>query len=65
MHSMAIYKDKGRRNSDTRGDIPEFKVVKIITLGEVMIFPPFGMEVTPSFSTQKEKGEVSPLFDAV
>ena len=61
MHSMAIYKDKGKRNSDTRGEIPEFKVVKIIALGEVMI----GMEVTPSFSTQKEKGEVSPLFETV
>jgi hypothetical protein len=62
---MAIYKDKGRRNSDTRGDIPEFKVVKIIALGEVMIFAPLGMEVTRFFSTQKEKGELSPLFDAV
>jgi hypothetical protein len=62
---MTIYKDKGRRNSNTRGDIPEFKVVKIIALGEVMIFAPFGMEVTLSFSTQKEKGELSPLFDTV
>jgi hypothetical protein len=36
-------------------DIPEIEVVKIIALGEVMIFAPFGIEVTRFFSTQKEK----------